>query len=170
MNDSPLVATGTYTPTLGPAGQFRAKRLADGSVWCQVGTDEEPRVGWLRLDLDHADTVGLIVWDPPPVVASYTSRIVLTSLAGTEPDAWIAQLTEEALGLAVVGVPSGVIWVRPDGVYNSEDGGTPECPAACLAYARFTASDPAFQVVDSPPRRASSLPVRINVDFGQGDR
>lgn len=76
---------------------------------------------------------------------TYTSHVELT---GRVPIEFKSAILEEALGLAVVGVLEGVIWVGkspyPDSdpfLSNSEDGGRPD---QVLAEVQFTATDPTF--------------------------
>lgn len=79
---------------------------------------------------------------------TYTSRV---ELIGEAPREFESAILEEALGLAILGVLSGVIWVGqspyPDGdpfLSNSEDGGRPD---QVIAEVQFTATDPAFSTV-----------------------
>jgi len=166
VNDSPLVATGTYTPgivTYHPRNaslpdSFRVKKLADGSIWCQTGLDLA--LGWTRLDQDHADVVALVAWDTPrrEITARYTSHITLTGQLA-EPE-YESAMVEEALNLAVIGVNGGHVWVvlpieGGDPVTrNSEDYPTPDGPDevgdVLVARAEFFATNPSFEIIQTP--------------------
>lgn len=164
MNDSPLVATGTYLPSrTGESGirpRFRVKKLADGSVWCHTialpaPTDPD---AWVQMPLPAA---GVLRWDAPKreVTARYTSHITLTG-AITEPE-YESAMVEEALSLSVAGVNSGHIWVvlpiegGEPVVRTSEDYPTPDGPDelgdVLVARAEFFATDPVFEVVQPGP-------------------